>query len=137
MNESKPAGLRETKEVWLDVGYRQLADCGPDHFSINRICKEIGCSRFSFYHHFGDLNLFVDELLKMHWEIVSAFNDTGKETCQRLIPDLYELLAKQVIPLRFNLQLFHHRNVTRFNYLFVKGYHSSGEAFLLPLFAEH
>jgi AcrR family transcriptional regulator len=122
---------------WLEQGYQDFAEFGPEHLSINRMAKALGESRSSFYHHFGDMEIFVDELLKRHWEEVLAFNETGQVTCQNLIPDLYELLGRNEIPLKFNWQLFHHRHIPRFNYIFVKGYHSSGEAFLLRLFAEH
>lgn len=126
-----------TREKWLAEGYREFAEYGPDNLSINRISKFLGSSRASFYHHFGDADMFIDDLLARHWEISSQFNTTGKIKCQRLYPDLYDLLSEYPIPLKFSLQLFHHRHIPRFNMLFNRTYTSSAKAFCLKLLARH
>lgn len=99
--------------------------------------KEIGASRSSFYHHFGEIDLFVDELLALHWKLCQAFNKEGKASCKNLIPDLYELLSRFSLPLQFSRQLFHHRHIPRFNYVFLKTYEASAKAFILDLFRAH
>jgi len=124
------------KEKWLDEGYRQFAECGPDKLSINRVSKSVGASRASFYHFFGDIDIFIDELLAKHWQIGLQFDEQGKEQCHTLFPDLYDLLGKHTTPLQFSLQLFHHRNQPRFNYVFVKTYAASAHSFVLKLFAD-
>jgi AcrR family transcriptional regulator len=125
------------KDKWLQEGYRQFADHGPDKLSINQISKEIGASRASFYHHFGDADIFIDQLLGMHWEICKQFDRDAAAHCRELVPDLYYELAKYPVSLRFNLQLFHHRNITGFNYIFSRSFKASAEAFALRLFASH
>ena len=62
------------KDKWLEEGYKQFAASGPDKLSINKISKAIGSSRASFYHHFGDTEVFIDELLTMHWNIAVDFS---------------------------------------------------------------
>lgn len=124
------------RKEWLEQGYKDFAEGGPENLSVNHMAKEIGASRSSFYHHFGDMEIFIDSLLEMHLEIALAFNETGAERCKKLIPDLYELLAEYNIPLKFARQLFHHRQIPRYNYLFNICYQSSGEAFLLRLFTK-
>lgn len=126
-----------SRDKWLNEGYRQFAEFGPDNFSINQISKEIGASRASFYHHFGDSEVFTDELLALHWEICTKFNQDAVVRCQELVPDLYNELAKHPLALKFNIQLFHHRNVPGFNYIFSRSFRSSAEAFALRLFAKH
>lgn len=125
------------KEQWLEHGYAHFAKVGPEHLSINQIGKEIGASRSSFYHHFGDLEFFIDELLAIHWEICREFDKSGKKHCKKLIPDLYRELAKHPVSMQFHIQLFHHRNRPNFNYLFLKSYESSAKSFALKLFAAH
>jgi AcrR family transcriptional regulator len=127
----------ESKDRWLEEGYRQFALYGPDKLSINQISKEISASRASFYHFFGDTDLFIEELLAKHWQTSLQFNAMGKEQCRALLPDLYELLGQFTIPLSFSLQLFHHRSDPRYNYLFSKTYAVSSDAFTLKLFADH
>lgn len=122
---------------WLEEGYSQFAEYGPEKLSINKISKAVEASRASFYHFFGDIDLFVDELLAKHWQICLQFNAYGRKHCHALFPDLYELLGQYTEPLQFNLQLFHHRHYPRFNYLFVKAYADGAHAFALKLFADH
>ncbi|HBH22101.1 MAG TPA: hypothetical protein DDY13_01630 [Cytophagales bacterium] len=125
------------RERWLEEGYRQFAEHGPDQLSINHISKVIGASRASFYHHFGDLDLFIHDLLKMHWQICEQFSEVGKAKCHKLFPDLYQLLSEYPVELRFNLQVFRHRQIADFNYIFIKSYESTAKSFALQLFADH
>ena len=62
----------KTKQIWIEKGYEHFALYGPENFSINKISKTIGLSRASFYHHFGDIDIFVDELLAKHWQITET-----------------------------------------------------------------
>lgn len=132
-----PLRNNSKKDKWLDEGYRQFAEVGPDKLSINHISKELGTSRASFYHHFGDIDIFIDELLERHWEVCEKFNQAGKIKCKKLMPDLYELLSNYPVPLRFSWQLFHHRYMPRFNYIFINSYEAGARAFILDLFAHH
>ncbi|MDB4582370.1 TetR/AcrR family transcriptional regulator [Draconibacterium sp.] len=125
-----------TKQDWLESGYQHFATFGPDHLSIKRLSKELEASRGSFYNYFGDVDIFVDELLTMHWKIAVNFNNEGKQYCTQLFPDLYDALAKYPIPLQFNMQLFRHRHIPAYNFLFIKTYEDSAKAFLLKLFAQ-
>lgn len=125
------------KEKWLEGGYAEFAKVGPELISINNIAKDIGASRSSFYHHFAEIDLFVDELLGLHWEIFREYNKAGKESCKNLIPDLYDLLAAYPLPLQFSWQLFRNRHIARFNYVFAKTYEVSSKTFTLDLFAKH
>ena len=125
-----------TKQKWIEKGYEHFALYGPENLSINKISKEIGSSRASFYHHFGDIDIFIDALLDMHWQIIQQFNLTGKKECKKLYPDLYILLAQKPIPLKFSKQLYINRNKPIYNYLFSKAYYESSKIFILKLFSE-
>lgn len=129
--------FENTRQLWIEKGYEQFALYGPENFSINLLSKAIDFSRASFYHHFGDIDVFLDELLSKHWDMAKEFNAIGKEKCLHLFPDLYQLLEQMPIPLKFSLQLFHHREDPRFNILFVKTYEASAYSFALKLFKEH
>lgn len=128
--------IKSTRQLWIEKGYEQFALYGPENFSVKLLSKSIGFSRASFYHHFGDIDVFLDELLSKHWIMAKEFNTIGKEKCLQLFPDLYQLLEQIPIPLQFNMQLFHHRDHPRFNFLFVKIYESSARSFALKLFKE-
>ena len=126
----------KTKQQWIEKGYEHFALYGPENLSINKISKEIGSPRASFYHHFGDIDVFIDALLNLHWQIIQQFNLTGKKECKKYFPDLYILLEQNPIPLKFNRHLFINRSIPVYNYLFIKTLNEVSKEFLLKLFSE-
>jgi AcrR family transcriptional regulator len=58
---------RTSREDWLDVGLRILRDSGERALTIERLCESLGRTKGSFYHHFGGLDGFVEQLLQ-RWE---------------------------------------------------------------------
>jgi len=127
---------KESKQKWIEKGYEHFALYGPSNLSVNKLSKEIESSRASFYHHFGDVEVFIEALLDMHWELIQEFNSNGALECKNLFPDLYLLLGQYPIPLKFTRQLFLSRNNPAYNFLFMKVYSASANAFVLKLFAE-
>ena len=125
-----------SKQRWLDEGYKQFAAYGPDKLSINNVSKVLGSSRASFYHFFGDLHIYTDELLALHWQVCEQFIQAGTMHCKNMYPDLYLLLEKFPIPLQFNRQLFINRHVPSFNYIYIKSYEAIAQAFALDLFVK-
>ncbi len=79
----------DVKQKWLEKGYEHFALFGPEKLSINKISKEIGSSRASFYHHFGDIEVFIEELLDMHWKINQQFYSVGALECNTVSPYQY------------------------------------------------
>lgn len=126
----------KSKQKWLEKGYEHFALYGPDKLSINKISKEIGSSRASFYHHFGDIEIFINELLDMHWQIHQQFCAVGALECKKHLPDVYLLLEQYPIPLQFSKQLFLNRKCPAYNLLFIKTYNAASEAFVLKLFSD-
>lgn len=129
--------IENNRQLWLEKGYVHFAEYGPNIISINKLSKSTGLSRASFYHHFGDIDIFIDELLTIHWQFIEHFNSAASEQCENLFPDLYILIEQNPIPLKFNLQLFHHRNTPKFNLLFIKIYEASATSFAQKLFVNH
>lgn len=127
---------KKPKLIWIEKGYEHFALYGPENLSINKLSREIGSSRASFYHHFGDMDVFIEELLDMHWQICQQFTSIGAKKCKRLFPDLYKLLEQYPIPLQFHKQLFLNRHNPAYNYLFIKIYNDHANAFILKLFSE-
>ncbi|MGW4714385.1 TetR/AcrR family transcriptional regulator [Nocardia sp. NPDC004260] len=56
-----------TKEQYFDTGLEVLADLGFKGLNIGVLCRQLGVTSGSFYHHFGSWQGFVDALLE-HWE---------------------------------------------------------------------
>ncbi len=126
----------ESKQIWIEKGYEHFALFGPEKLSINKISKEIGSSRASFYHHFGDIEVFIEKLLDLHWQINLQFCSVGASECKKYLPDVYLLLEQYPIPLQFSKQLFLNRNNPTYNLLFIKTYSESAKVFIINLFSE-
>jgi len=125
------------KENWIEQGYKDFALTGPESLSVHHMASEMSVSRSTFYHYFGDLDVFIDSLLSRHWEICLEFNKAGKANCKQMMPDLYLALSEHPIPLQFSRQLFLNRQDPRFQFLFEKTYDSTAKTFGLKLFAEY
>lgn len=52
---------------WLEQGLHLLSTEGPQHLKIDTLCKAIGVTKGSFYHHFQNQADFVRALLE-HWK---------------------------------------------------------------------
>ena len=128
---------KETRQLWIKNGYEHFALYGPKNLSINKLSKTTGLSRASFYHHFGDIDVFVDELLAKHWHLTETINSLGREKCKHLFPDLYILLAQNPLPVQFSLQLFHNRGNPEFNFVFIKSFEEFAKSIALELFRKH
>lgn len=89
-----------SKQLWIEKGYEHFAEYGPENISINAISKEIGSPRASFYHHFSNMEVFINFLIKTHLEVVNSFMLQGKEYCDCLLPDFYQLLEKYPMGLK-------------------------------------
>ncbi|MCK5701471.1 MAG: TetR/AcrR family transcriptional regulator, partial [Cyclobacteriaceae bacterium] len=89
-----------SKQKWIEKGYEHFALYGPENISINAISKEIGSPRASFYHHFSDMEVFINFLLETHLDVFKSYVEEGKEYCDCLIPDFYQLLEKYPMGLK-------------------------------------
>ncbi|MBF6090228.1 TetR/AcrR family transcriptional regulator [Nocardia cyriacigeorgica] len=56
-----------TKEQYFHTGLEVLAELGFKNLNIGVLCRRLGVTSGSFYHHFGSWQGFVDALLD-HWE---------------------------------------------------------------------
>ncbi|MFD6270670.1 TetR/AcrR family transcriptional regulator [Nocardia asteroides] len=56
-----------TKEQYYDTAVSVLAEFGFKGLNIGVLCRRLGVTSGSFYHHFGSWQGFVDTLLE-HWE---------------------------------------------------------------------
>lgn len=125
-----------SKQNWIEKGYEHFAQYGPENISINAISKEIGSPRASFYHHFSDTEVFINFLLEAHAEIVNLFIEQGKGNCKHLLPDLYQLIEKFPMGLKFIRQLFLNRHIPLYGYMFLKFHEQFANGFILDLFVK-
>lgn len=61
------ASIKSTRQDWLQLGLDLLTAEGPGALTIERLCQGMQKTKGSFYHHFGDRDVYVEALLE-HWE---------------------------------------------------------------------
>lgn len=123
-----------SKQKWIEKGYEHFALYGPDNISINAISKEIGSPRASFYHHFSDMEVFINLLLETHLDIIKSYVEEGKEYCDHLLPDFFQLIEKFPMGLKFQRQIFLNRHIPILGYMFAKIQGETSKGFVLDLF---
>lgn len=94
----------EGKDIWIKTGYEIFAISGVNALKIESLAKKVGISKSSFYHHFADLEIFIQHLLDYH--IQQAYIIANKENnCKKIDPELIDILVEHKIDLLFNRQL--------------------------------
>ncbi|GAA4274384.1 hypothetical protein U6A24_15540 [Aquimarina gracilis] len=100
--------MREIEKIWLETGYKCFAYNGPKELKVERLSKEIGKNKSSFYHLFADLEVFTENLLEFH--LRRAKMVSKKESNARSEEELISIIIEHKIDLLFNRQLRVHRD---------------------------
>jgi AcrR family transcriptional regulator len=96
--------MTENKDTWIKTGYEIFALSGESGLKIEALAKKVGISKSSFYHHFADLEIFVEYLLKYH--LLQSQRMAEKErSAKNIDPELINILVEHKIDLLFNRQL--------------------------------
>jgi AcrR family transcriptional regulator len=118
----------DTKDIWIKTGYEIFALLGHTGLKIEPLAKKVGKSKSSFYHHFADLELFIDFLLKHH--IQQAIIIAQKEqNAPNIDPTLINILIEHRTDLLFNRELRIHQNVSLFAKTLCEANKIIGDAF--------
>ena len=104
--------MREIEKIWLETGYKCFAYEGPKGLKIERLSKEVGKNKSSFYHLFADLEIFTESLLEFH--LSRAKNISTKESNAKNEEELISIIIEHKTDLLFNRQLRIHRNHPEF-----------------------
>ncbi len=119
----------DNKEIWIEKGYEIFALKGQDGLKIEPLAKIVGKSKSSFYHHFADLELFIDLLLKYH--ITQSFIIADKEQqSSNIEPDLINTLLEHRTDLLFNRQLRINQNIKSYSDALIQSNKIVGDAFV-------
>ncbi len=95
---------RLTKTDWLKKGLQVLSSKGYTNLRLEYLCEQLEVTRGSFYHHFEDLNDYVDKLMD-YWEsnsnaIMDGVAESGVTPLERL-----NLLQKEVFNIPAKLEV--------------------------------
>ncbi len=103
----------DNKEIWIRAGYESFALNGLSGLKIEPLAKKVGKSKSSFYHHFGDVDYFIEFLLKRH--IKNTLIISVKErNAKNIDPELINTILEYKIDFLFNKQLRLYQHLTLF-----------------------
>jgi AcrR family transcriptional regulator len=106
-------------EIWIIKGYETFALLGEKGLVIEKLAKEVSISKSSFYHHFADLNIFLEKILLYHIDKSSIIAEKERNA-EKVNPDLINILIEHKTDLLFNRQLRINSNKSNFNNTLVK-----------------
>lgn len=116
-------------DTWLDAGYAEFAAAGPAALKIEALARLVGISKSSFYHRFGDLDGFQQQLLQRHFDRVRIIAEKERQ-CKSIDPDLIRILLEHRQDLLFQRRLRMHRSDAAFAECIGKCDQISGAAFI-------
>lgn len=128
-------GMTTTAELpWIEAGYEVFAQQGPDALKVEQLARQVGISKSSFYHHFADIPVFVEQLLGHHRKRALAIAAKA-HGCTRFDPDVISLLVDHRLDLLFQRQLRMRRDQEDFQRCFRQANDTVVNVFL-PLWAD-
>lgn len=117
------------QEIWIIKGYETFALFGEKGLKIEQLAKEVGISKSSFYHHFADLDIFIEVLLQHHLKRSEVIAEKEKRA-KTINPELIDILLEHKTDLLFNRQLRINSNKSNFKDTLFKSNHIIGMDFI-------
>ena len=115
--------------IWILKGYEMFAVKGESSIKVERLAKEVGISKSSFYHYFADLEIFIESLLAYHLE--QSRKIAAKENAAVSIdPELIQILEEHKVDLLFNRQLRIHQNKPKYFDTLIRSNEILGDEFV-------
>jgi AcrR family transcriptional regulator len=120
----------DNKEIWITTGYEIFALTGQAGLKVEPLAKSVGISKSSFYHHFADIEFFIEQLMKYHLER-SYIMAEKEQNAQNIDPELINILVEHKTDLLFNRQLRINKNIKLFAETLLQSNKIVGEAFIM------
>lgn len=103
----------KNSSTWKEVGYTIFAEEGVEGIQVERLARILNLNKSGFYHYFGDLEGFFDELINLHEEKANLFL-ADVASVKSIDPDYLLVCVKHKIPVMFHLHLIRSRGNTTF-----------------------
>ena len=117
------------KEAWIEMGYTMFSKKGLPGLKIEPLAKAVHKSKSSFYHHFADSEIFIDELLQYHMQQCKKIA-IKEMSAKNIHPELITILVEHKRDILFSQQLRFNTKVPSFENLFIQTNKLVGEAFI-------
>jgi len=97
------------QDIWIEAGYKLYAEEGLAGIQIERLARMLQLNKSSFYHYFGDLDGFYNELINLHKKIADDFLREVAEI-KTLDPDYFHLVVRYKVAVMFQMQTVRDKN---------------------------
>lgn len=121
--------MTEKGKIWIIKGYETFAFFGAIGLKVEQLAKDVGISKSSFYHHFSDLDIFIEELLQHHLEMSTVISQKEK-LAKTINPELINILLEHKTDLLFNRQLRINSNKSNYKDTLLKSNYIVGNDFI-------
>lgn len=102
--------------IWIEAGYELFAREGLDAIHIERLARILHLNKSGFYHYFGDLEVFLDELLRLHRQKASHYLADIREV-KTIDPEYFQIVVRHKVPVMFHMHIFRTKNKPEFTAL--------------------
>jgi len=104
----------KTSTKWIETGYELFAREGPEGILIEKIARSLGLNKSSFYHFFGTLEIFYEQLMQYHYNKIDLALKEG-QLALGLDPDYLNNVVKHKVSFMVQVQLTRHKNIPLFS----------------------
>ena len=97
------------RQAWIEEGYKLVARTGFEGLGVESISRSMNKSKSSFYHYFGEMEVFREELLHFHLSRAVGF---GRDisACKNVRPELVDVFLDYQTDIFFHKQLHINRD---------------------------
>jgi len=103
----------DNRDRWITAGYNLFGEIGAESLNVEKLSNIVALNRSSFYHYFGDMELFETTILNHHIERYRTFGEIIKnyEKFEELFtPEVYN----HQDALAFQRQLMINQGISRY-----------------------
>lgn len=102
-------GKANNSSVWKEAGYTLFAEEGPEGIQVERLARILQLNKSGFYHYFGDLEIYIKELVKLHQQKTEIYL-SDLLLIKNIDPDYLHLAVEHKTPIMFHLNLIRANN---------------------------
>lgn len=95
--------------AWTELGYSLFAEEGLEGIQVERLARILQLNKSSFYHYFGDREVYCAELLQLHEQKADSFYDEIRHI-KTIDPEYFQMVVKYKVTMMFQVQLYHSKN---------------------------
>lgn len=121
--------------AWTEQGYTLFAEEGQDGIHVERLARMLNLNKSGFYHYFGDMEGYDNELLSLH-KLKAELYFSEISHIKTIDPEWFHVLLQFKVPTMFQLQLLRCKRNPTF-YRIAEAIDQKEDEFLEELWTEY